>query len=67
MSGHYEFLVTPFGMIKAPAMLMDLMNQVFQLYLDQLVIVFVDDILICSRSREEHEAHIRITLMLREH
>ena len=52
----------PFGLTNAPAAFMDLMNRVFQPYLDRFVIVFIDDILLYSGSSEEHSEHLRIVL-----
>ena len=62
--GHFEFTVMPFGLMNAPAAFMDLMHRVFQPYLDQFVVVFMDDILIYSQSEWEHEYHLRIVLQL---
>ncbi|GJX10009.1 putative reverse transcriptase domain-containing protein [Tanacetum coccineum] len=62
--GHYEFQVMPFGLTNAPVVFMDLMNRVCKPYLDKFVIVFIDDILIYSRKKEEHEDHMRIILKL---
>jgi len=60
--GHYEFLVMPFGVTNVPSVIMNLMNQVFSQYLDQFVIVFIDDILIYSKRDREHAEHLRIVL-----
>ena len=66
--GHFKFIVMPFGLTNAPTAFMDLMHRVFQPYLDQFVMVFVDGILIYSRSKREHEDHLRIVLqLLRDH
>jgi hypothetical protein len=66
--GLYEFTVMSFGLTNAPAYLMYMMNMVFMEYLDIFVMVFIDDILVYSRSEEEHEGHIRLVLQkLRDH
>ena len=62
--GNFEFIVTPFGLTNALAAFMDLLHKVFQPYLDQFVVVFIDDILIYSKSQEEHEGHLRIVLQV---
>jgi hypothetical protein len=60
--GLYEYLVMSFGLTNAPAHFMYLMNSVFMEELDKFVMVFIDDILVFSKSRKEHEEHLRIVL-----
>nr|GEV30365.1 putative reverse transcriptase domain-containing protein [Tanacetum cinerariifolium] len=62
--GQYEFQLMPFGLTNAPAVFMDLMNRVCKLYLDRFVIVFIDDILIYSKNKKEHEGHLKLFLKL---
>ena len=65
---HYEFIVMLYGPINAPIAFMDLMNRIFKPYLDKFVMVFIDNILICSKHKEEYANHLRIVLRtLREH
>nr|GFA88363.1 putative reverse transcriptase domain-containing protein [Tanacetum cinerariifolium] len=62
--GHYEFQVMPIGLTNAPAVFMDLMNWVCKSYLDNFVIIFIDDILIYSKYKNEHEGHLKLILRL---
>ncbi|GKE81101.1 putative reverse transcriptase domain-containing protein, partial [Tanacetum coccineum] len=62
--GHFEFTVMPFRLTNAPAIFMDLINRVCKPYLDKFIIVFIDDILIYSKSEEEHEVHLKTILDL---
>ncbi|GKE10195.1 putative reverse transcriptase domain-containing protein [Tanacetum coccineum] len=62
--GHYEFQVMSFGLTNAPIVFMDLMNRVCKPYLDRFMIVFIDDILIYSKSIKEHEGHLKLILKL---
>src|SRR4051794_27264544 len=66
--GLYEYTVMPFGLTNAPAYFMNMMNKVFMEFLDKFVVIFIDDILVYSKSKEEHEGHLRLILeKLREH
>ena len=62
--GYYEYTVMSFGLTNAPAIFMDYMNRIFRPYLDQFIVVFIDDILIYSKTEREHEEHLRIVLQI---
>jgi hypothetical protein len=62
--GHYEYAVMPFGVSNAPGVFMEYMNRIFHSYLDQFVVVFIDDILVYSKSEAEHAEHLKIVLQV---
>jgi len=65
--GHYEYVVMPFGVTNASTLFMDYMNMIFRPFLDKFVVIFIDDILIYSKTHEEHAEHLRIVFgILRE-
>jgi len=65
--GHYKYVVMPFGVTNAPTVFMDYMNQIFRPFLNKFVVVFIDDILIYSKTQEEHAEHLKLVLdVLRE-
>nr|KYP49823.1 Retrovirus-related Pol polyprotein from transposon 17.6 [Cajanus cajan] len=58
--GHCEYVVMRFGVTNAPTVFMDYMNMIFRSFLDMFVVVFIDDILVYSRSLEDHREHLRL-------
>jgi len=65
--GHYDYVVMLFGVTNAPTVFMDYMNRIFRPFLDKFVVVFIDDILIYSKTQQEHTEHLRLVLrVLRE-
>ena len=60
--GHYEFVVLPFGLTNGPTKFMNLLNSIYQEYLDKFVLIFLNDILIYSKNEEEHNYHLRLAL-----
>jgi len=65
--GYYEFKVMAFGLVNAPATFQAMMNTILGEFLDHRVVVFLDDILICSKTMEEHEALVKQVLARLEH
>ena len=62
--GHYEFLVMPFGLTNAPTAFIDLMNWVSQPYLDQFVMIFIDNILVYGKTEEDYYEHLKVVLQI---
>jgi hypothetical protein len=62
--GHYEFVVILFGLTNAPTSFMCFMNSISNQYLDKFILIFIDDILIYSKTEEEHEHHLKIVLQI---
>jgi len=62
--GHYGYTVMPFGVTNAPGIFMEYMNRIFHAYLDRFVVVFIDDILVYSKTKEEHAEHLKIFLQV---
>ena len=62
--GHYEYTVMSFGLMNAPAIFMDYMNRIFRPYLDKFVVVFIDDILVYSKTEWEHAGHLWLVLQI---
>lgn len=62
--GHHKFLVTPFRLTSAPAIFVDYMNRIFRPYLDKFVVIFIDDILVYSKTPEKYEQHLRLVLQI---
>ena len=60
--GHYEFLIMPFGLTNTLTTFMDLMNRVFRPYVGWFVVMFIDDILVYSKDREDYDTHLRVVL-----
>lgn len=61
---HYEFVVMHFGLTKTPTVFMDSMNRVFSNHLDHFIVMFIDEILVYFKTREEHESHLKIVLQI---
>jgi Reverse transcriptase (RNA-dependent DNA polymerase) len=60
--GYFEFLVMPFGLTNAQSTFQALMNEVFRDFVDKFILIYLDDVLIFSRSEEEHEQHVEMVL-----